>query len=608
MKHIIQFIVLISLLTVNAYAQYDLSSSDLEMIQRCQTDPNCYLCNDSAGNILHCSSLPAFDEAIQTANPNKMGQVCPAAKAICESKLDNTRFTTKTVKTITYSMGNFKCYSGFGSNCAINFTVQDNNLLITKNGKSITGEDQSIDLTSYYKQEDIQDGWEIGDVYIQAIYGDGTEYVECSGGDASPSTCELNVPYYDSKHKINDGEILNIGFVKRVSGVGYCECSGIGFVHMNHIIVIIEMKKPIETKICPYGNNNPCYLEGGDYICSNTPCEAGSSITTETGTKENEYEYTPIVNKDGVGEGGCVEDLSKVTIGDGTLGTCRLGSDANLAAAQNDCCKQTIEDRDAREAMISGAADILSIGLGSIALLSDILKAIGLANADFIGTAIQDMINWVGGGICRDDEMMTSTAASLLDNATGEKAGNCVYLGEYCSNYQGSCNSLTLFGKRYQWASSKGCERRARVYCCYSSVFEKALAKAARDQMPDKYDWGIIKGEHTKKVGPPGDKHGRRPYSASGDPCYKDSLKEVKCGGVSVFDLVNINFDSTDFQADMEDFVAVTMKEALKDGGNIQQATENMEKEVGNIKSQSIGNPNSFTDDALKDMDISKFK
>ena len=82
----------------------------------------------------------------------------------------------------------------------------------------------------------------------------------------------------------------------------------------------------------------------------------------------------------------------------------------------------------------------------------------------------------------------------------------------------------------------------------------------------------------------------------------------IDCKGVSVFDLININMDSEQFQTDMAAFTAITLKDVTKEGGNYQQAQENMQQEIDNLKNQSNTNSGAIIDNMLDGVDINKFK
>lgn len=199
--------------------------------------------------------------------------------------------------------------------------------------------------------------------------------------------------------------------------------------------------------------------------------------------------------------------VDSVTIAEGTFGSCRRPSTLVDKDLTNDCCEMTIDNRDAQDAIVTGVADVISVLGGTYTLISDLFKEIGLADFDFINQLLVDVINMMRGGRCTDSEMMIATSAAstrglVVKDSSGEivyqdknDGGNCVYLGEYCTNYAGHCDKGSFLGIKWENPIGWGCERPAKAFCCYSDIFEKALAKAARDQMPNKYNWGSINGD-----------------------------------------------------------------------------------------------------------------
>lgn len=377
--------------------------------------------------------------------------------------------------------------------------------------------------------------------------------------------------------------------------------------NINKAVCNITTDKDNNTNIlCPLGDYS-CYPENGQYVCNQNKCESGSNMDVT----ENPEQGTPVIKppkKEGI-ESGCVEDMSKVTIAEGTLGMCRLSSRINALA--DNCCKISVNDRDKQEDIMTGVADVISVIGGTYSLISDLFKALGWADEDFIQVLLTDVMEFLKGGTCSNDEIAIATAAAatqgIVVNNNGitydgnNDSGTCVYLGDYCTNYSGTCHKW--FGEIIGWDGQ--CERPAKAYCCYSSMFEKALAKAAREQMPDKYNWGNIRGY---PLWPYKSKYGE-PYTPGNNPCKPD-FKElnINCKGVSVFDLVNINMDSEQFQTDMAAFTAITLKDVTKEGGNYQQAQENMQQEIDNLKNQSNTNSDTIINNMLDGVDISTFK
>lgn len=580
----------------NTYAQYDLSTID--GIKGCMSDNNCYVCTNLLDNgsfeAKQCVQLSPYDEKLGIIDSTKSDLVCnaPSSTKVCSIETDDEILDNKTITVqIPYE------YNFLDS--SVNFKLNEN--ILTINNNFTIDIIEKINNNKNFTQHN-DSGWTIKSFIVKGNYYPYNKTCQKYGKEYK---CNIPAKFFT----ITDGDSITKETLYTIYPSS-CKCidgysDTVKLAPLLTVNVILE--RPKTTITCPYGSNYPCYLENNEYICNKNKCDAGSNMDVT----ENPEQGTPVIKppkKEGI-ESGCVEDMSKVTIAEGTLGMCRLSSRTNALA--DNCCKISVNDRDKQEDIMTGVADVISVIGGTYSLISDLFKALGWADEDFIQVLLTDVIEFIKGGTCSNDEIAIATAAAatqgIVVNNNGitydgnNDSGTCVYLGDYCTNYSGTCHKW--FGQIIGWDGQ--CERPARAYCCYSSMFEKALAKAAREQMPDKYNWGNIRGN---PVWPYKSKFGE-PYTPGNNPCEPD-FKElnIDCKGVSVFDLININMDSEQFQTDMAAFTAITLKDVTKEGGNYQQAQENMQQEIDNLKNQSNTNSGAIIDNMLDGVDINKFK
>lgn len=380
-------------------------------------------------------------------------------------------------------------------------------------------------------------------------------------------------------------------------------------IEMNKKISEKSEDQPKMTITCPLDTNKPCYKEGDGYYCSFIECTAGSDLVLKSDEGISDDNLIDISSKK---EESQICSVDAIRIADGNFMSCRVPAKHGI---QKNCCETSMNNKKAQEQLISGAVDALSIisvftPVMWATVLSDLFQAIpGLADFDYVGEVLGDILTWLAGGACSENEIMAATLSSSTSNITYNSnntkigdSGNCVYFGKYCASYSGSC--LNLFGKKYPIVS--WCERSARAYCCYSNIFDKALAKAARDQMPYKYNWGTIKGTYVYPVEPKSFSEDESlGYNPGENVCYPD-YKEINlnCNGVSISDLVNLNLDTPEFNADIEAYVDVLTEDMTKPGGAIDQAKEGANQAIEDIKNNTQG----IMDEALKDLDIQGFK
>ena len=628
----------------NTYAQYDLSTID--GIKGCMSDNNCYVCTNLLDNgsfeAKQCVQLSPYDEKLGIIDSTKSDLVCnaPSSTKVCSIETDdkileekkvrlNSIISAKEIFGNNYSIlyhGSWLAGWGIGygldnSTLTVGYAIPRDGIW-NKWNFDLTDKIRNNTNIKSYEQEN----WKIKDIKIYLMHYVPKHCENIGGDEYCYNLIKEYISYDIPSSTYSPGYINNHGNAT----TNFCVNANVkvdknkdglpdineetgslvkvtGRACIDHIDVEVTLERPKTTITCPYGSNYPCYLENNEYICNKNKCDAGSNMDVT----ENPEQGTPVIKppkKEGI-ESGCVEDMSKVTIAEGTLGMCRLSSRTNALA--DNCCKISVNDRDKQEDIMTGVADVISVIGGTYSLISDLFKALGWADEDFIQVLLTDVMEFLKGGTCSNDEIAIATAAAatqgIVVNNNGitydgnNDSGTCVYLGDYCTNYSGTCHKW--FGQIIGWDGQ--CERPARAYCCYSSMFEKALAKAAREQMPDKYNWGNIRGY---PLWPYKSKYGE-PYTPGNNPCEPD-FKElnIDCKGVSVFDLININMDSEQFQTDMAAFTAITLKDVTKEGGNYQQAQENMQQEIDNLKNQSNTNSGAIIDNMLDGVDINKFK
>ncbi len=583
----------------NTYAQYDLSTNEGK--KKCAADTGCYICADkNTDKLLQCMYLPEFDKVLQVANPNKTSLVCPVKYSQMQcNKSEEYIKQEETIKLKIVGINNNTDNTDGNTYYLYGDPVisLSNNTVVTISQPYVNPYDTSIrdkyvfkkDYSSEIKDK-LNDNWKIKEVNI--IYSYNIPFNSKNYIIPNDSSDTVARQQYESL----SGDTVNVYSLKDIT-----------------LNIVLEKDVLLYDYTCPYDSNYPCYLENGKYFCSNMQCDSGNNIQIEEIPNEQGDPVIKPPKKDSIGDGGCVEDISKITIGEGTFGSCRLSSKTNALA--DNCCKLSINDRDKQEDIMTGVADVISVLGGTFSLISDFFAAIGWTDGDFIQVLLTDVMEFLKGGTCSNDEIAIATAAAatqgIIVNNNGityngnHDTGTCVYLGDYCSNYSGYCDKGSFLGIKWENPIGWGCERPAKAYCCFSSMFEKALSKAAREQMPDKYNWGTIRGQ---RVGPYNSKAGAL-YTPGNNPCKPD-FKElnIDCGGVSVFDLVNINMDSEQFQTDMAAFTAITLKDITKEEGSYKQAQENMQQEIENLKNQSNHNSGAIINNTLDGIDINKFK
>lgn len=302
---------------------------------------------------------------------------------------------------------------------------------------------------------------------------------------------------------------------------------------------------------CPLGNF-PCVgtTYGTNYECSNTPCEIGKNamVAEEDPNAPEEAMQDPTPET-------CA-DPNNIVLFPGQYLTCRRKSNQNLASLN--CCDISIKDATQKEEILKGTAAYFSFWAAPG--ISTIGWAIG---SNQMQQYAKDFANWAMGGTCTDSEQKLGVLKSVGDNN-----GNCEYMGDWCSNYIGSCKSMKVWGK---WIKvpvpAAGCERPAESYCCYPNGLEKAIARAARAQL------GIGWGTQPKGVGT--------------NPCSPDYKKfNVDCRGITLSEFMKLNLDTASFNADIKQYIDSMIKDVTGPGGSIEQFMNDQEALVGRMVNQ----------------------
>lgn len=601
----------IILLTFNmSYATvYDLSTES--GIKACKNDKDCYICKNPSGTsmedgLLQCSPGFGYD------NPsNLIGSVnffCPASETKQKCSVDTSDELLS--KSLKISIKNPYKGSGSLNNSSIKIEFKDK--LITIERQFINGqiEKQNIDFTNEYNsivKPYIDSEWKIKKSYIQFYYY-APEHLSVDGNGISYSCPEGSLI---SNTVCNNNQSINIKVYENINIGGTC---GSSKALLEEFQVVFEVEKKNTKILCPINKNNPCYKEGSDYYCT-SECVPGSSINITTPPSIENDEIS------GLGQEPKKDDICTIdgiTIADGTYMSCRLGSETNALA--DNCCLTDMDDKDKQEKIMTGVSDLLSVALSYGpgfwgVIISDIFEAAGLP--DVVGEWFDSMLDWIIGGACSNAEILTGTYSYSTRGITypygpseamedrnknklpaGYDGGNCVYFGEYCSEYFSSCFDGYIFDIYFN-LSTFGCKRPSRAFCCYSNLFDKALAKAARDQMPNKYKWGSINGDSLSHL---------QTRTKGKNPCKPDYKNlNIDCSGISINDLVNISLDTVSFQKDIEKFSEFMLKDITKSGGTLDTSISNTENTINDFKNQ---NPNDIINNALGDskININDFK
>lgn len=583
---------------------YDLSTES--GIEACKNDSTCYICKNPSATtmedgLLQCTPGLGYD------NPSNMisssNYFCPAPETKQKCSVDTSNELLS--KSLKISIKN--PYKGFINN-SIKVGFKDTLITIEQqlpNGQTV---EQTIDFTNEFNsivKPYIDSEWNIKKSYIQFYYYKPDTSIG-SGGESS-SFCPEGE--YISNTVCNNNQSVNINIYENINVGGDCRNAR---ASLEEFQIFFDIEKNNTKILCPINENNPCYKEGSDYYCT-SECIPGNSLNITPAPPLEKDEIAGIGTEEPKENDVCTVD--GITIADGTYMSCRLGSKINALA--DNCCFTSMDNKEKQEDIMTGVSDVLSVAISFgpgfwVTAISDIFKAAGWIDVDIVAEWFKGALDWLQDGVCTNAEILAGTYSYSTRGVTynyrssieaikdekegilpaGYDGGNCVYFGEFCSGYFGNCWEGTFLGIYYNF-SMFGCKRPSRAFCCYSNLFDKALAKAARDQMSNKYDWGKING---KKLSP---------YSTitpGENPCRPDYKNiNVDCSGVSITDLANISLDTVSFQKDIEKFSEFMLKDITKPGGALDASRANTENAVNDFKNQ---NPNDIINDALGDTQI----
>ncbi len=257
-------------------------------------------------------------------------------------------------------------------------------------------------------------------------------------------------------------------------------------------------------------------------------------------------------------------DLNTVKIFNGQMMTCRERDVTTIDGIGNNCCEDIGTNKyngneSNREAVTESIYKSIAGGdVGDLALKLGIENLVGGPIAIFYGGVFDLMVQWglmsdnpisviagkvvdtFTGGQCDTNEIMLSTLKNVYK--TGDRTGTCIYLGQYCHKYEAGCDRFSIFGKKYEINRSSRCIRRANIYCCYPNIMDKAIIKAAKDQL--------------------GKTFGTYPTSANRNACNEQKNEiNVDCSGITIDELSKLNLNTPSFKSDLEDFVNSKMNE-----------------------------------------------
>lgn len=351
----------------------------------------------------------------------------------------------------------------------------------------------------------------------------------------------------------------------------------------DHVEVSIQIMRNVpgnpiaNTYTCPIPElqKDPCIKQGNKYYCSETSCitepvpldENGNpqieTFDPEGDVLDNSTDTIDFINKDN-----CTVDPEKMTIGDGKYMKARIPN----FPADNDCygkdpklINQLNEEKNKKN-----RDDIMTGGdkaENDESWLPPSFK--------FTLRLFQSIAGWMTGGECTNEEKRlllyrTSISSKDLERNSGRDIkegnakpflwkigenelendtradGNCVALSYYCSFHEKGLGCNRLLGTDHYFYI-KNCRRKSIGFCCFPDLFMKAIAVAAREQFPELYNWG-------DGVTSPGV-----------NPCDPDVKKiNHNCKGVKLSDFSLLNFNTKQFNRDIEAMVNKEMEKALE--------------------------------------------
>lgn len=314
--------------------------------------------------------------------------------------------------------------------------------------------------------------------------------------------------------------------------------------------VVLQINYKIKTILngykytCMSNPTNPCMEENGAYYCSLSGCYKGSGITvsnTDNATQEElQGEY----------EGASTCDINAASLFAGRYLSCRHGS---ATSPLKDCCKSVEPNEELKKGLKYGfyTGMLYNPFLILATAFGEIMELLGEGN--LIGEWIESATSWLSGGVCEEGEIALSTLKS-----SGPNDGNCIKLGEICSDYRGAWGTLPVGGGDTCWYTEIQCDRTAEVYCCFDDMMAKATAKAGREQLG--IGWGTDEGGNmiTKA-------NSVRP---GGNPCNPDKKRfNFQCRGLTIQEMVSLNLNTETYRNDIREYADHLLSKLVDENG-----------------------------------------
>lgn len=488
--------------------------NDLE-INACKNNPACFICIEPGTNSLaYCDNRAVYDIALQKANPAKISQLCslPTQKEQCRQELTNyDNIDNKGFNTEISTDKNFKRKTGdFGSRqWEWSITNNGNDIIVivhrrTKGtgGRGYSDENRSFTLTS------------------------------------------------KSNESVPESQVIIDGDTSNPLSIG--QSRTIGWDYNPEIVLNINYK--IKTILSGYkytclsNTANLCMEENGAYYCNKTSCANSKDLqisTSDNATQDDlQGDYTS-PNTCG---------LENAEIFKGRYLSCRHGS---ATTPLKNCCKSVEPNEELQKGLKYGMymGTLFNPYLIMATALGELMDLFGESN--MIKEWIEAATSWLSGGICEDGEISLSTL-----KASGPNDGNCIKLGEICSDYRGAWGNIM----NKCWYTEIQCDRVAEVYCCFDDMMAKSTAKAARVQLG--IGWGT-------------DADGNKIVNANsirpgGNPCNPDKKRyNFDCRGITIPEMVSLNLNTEEYRNDIRDYAEHLLSKLVdKDGQPIGKLQE----------------------------------
>lgn len=482
-------------------------------IRACQEDPNCYACIDN-NNVGYCSEKPIYDVAMQKGSPTNLGKLCSldTVKRRCQHK--PIQFETIENRSDYKKLAinsNFK--REFGDTAGRQWSW-----VITNNG-------QIINVKIRKRTHGCCGARDYGDEY---------------------QSVTLNI---DTRESILSSDITVEGNTDNPISIGTQFETGFSYNPDITLSIAYKVKKIADgyDYICPGNPERPCMEENNTYYCSLADCMAGTYIKNEDPDTSpddllGDYEQTKTCS------------MTEPNLFPGRYMSCRRHS---ATTPLKDCCAGEKVNKELQETLKFGAYTYVAANpfLAWAAAIGEIMKLFGEHNV--VAEWINEATSWLSGGVCEQSEMSLNTL-----KASGPDYGNCVKLGEFCSEYRGA--TVTVMGQCGY--TEKGCDRIAEAYCCFDNMLAKAMAKAARTQL--KIGWGTDENDNIILEADS--------ITPGGNPCNPDKKRfNFDCRGISVQEMLKLNLDTEEYRNDIREYAEYMVSKMIdndgKPAGKLQQ-------------------------------------